>query len=227
MTAAQLQRACENVDAVVHLAGTNARDSAADPAAALAFNAGCTAALVDVAATTDVGRLIYVSTGHVYANPLHGTIDETTPTRGAHAYATSHLAGEAAVRAAHADRSLDGIVIRLSNAFGAPMVAETDCWTLLINDVVRQAQQSGAMVLKSSGLQRRDFIPMREACRAIAHLLTLPREQIGDGLFNVGGGYSPTVVEITERVADRIERATGVRPPIRSRRRRWVNGAMI
>ena len=210
----QLRAVCSRVDAVAHLAGMNAKDSAADPAAAAAFNGGATARLVHAAITGSSRRFLYVSTGHVYASPLRGTISESTIPDATNPYATSHRAGENVVRRAHAARELDGIVVRLSNAFGAPAGIEADCWTLLANDLCRQAVQTGRMVLRSSGLQRRDFISMTEACRALVHLLELPAESLGDGLFNVGGGWSPTVLEMTDRLADRVALATGARPVI-------------
>lgn len=210
----RLREVCSRVDAVAHLAGVNAQDSATDPAAAAAFNGGATARLVQAATTERSARFLYVSTGHVYASSLRGTISESTIPIATHPYATSHLAGEDVVRRTHAARKIDGIVVRLSNAFGAPAGIDADCWTLLANDLCRQAVQTGRMVLRSTGLQRRDFISMTEACGALAHLLELPAERLGDGLFNVGGGWSPTVLEMTERLADRVALATGARPVI-------------
>ena len=59
-------------------------------------------------------------------------------------------------------------------------------------------------MLRSAGLQRRHFVTLTDACRAIGHLLELPAAELGDGLFNVGGGWSPTILEMTEDVAARI-----------------------
>jgi UDP-glucose 4-epimerase len=157
---------------------------------------------------------VYLSTAHVYGAPLRGTISESTTPVATHPYATSNRAGEEAVRRAHEAREINGIVVRLSNAFGAPADIEANCWMLLANDLCRQAVQSGRMVLRSSGLQRRDFIAMTEACDALAHLMELPADRLGDGLFNVGGGWSPTVLEMAELLADRVEQATGVRPEL-------------
>jgi UDP-glucose 4-epimerase len=210
----QLRDLCSRVDVVAHLAGMNAQDSEADPAAALAFNGGATARLLWAAISGGPRRFVYLSTGHVYASPLRGAISESTIPVASHAYATSHRAGEDAVRSAHEAREIDGIVVRLSNAFGAPTDVEANCWMLLVNDLCRQAVQTGRMVLRSTGLQRRDFISMTEACEALAHLMELPAECLGDGLFNVGGGWSPTVLEMTEALANRVAISTGVRPEI-------------
>lgn len=198
-----LRQLCEGMDAVIHLAGMNAADCAHDPVGALAFNGLATARLARALTHTRVGRFVYLSTAHVYGGALCGRVDELTLPRPRHAYGTSHLAGEYAARAA------DAVVARLSNAFGAPASTTTDCWSLVGNDLCRQAVTTGRAVLRSDGTQRRDFISVREACRAILHLLELPSGALGDGVFNVGGGWAPTVMELAACIAARVEHVLG------------------
>ncbi|MDB5526950.1 MAG: putative UDP-glucose 4-epimerase [Devosia sp.] len=205
---------CRDIDTVFHLAGMNAADCARDPVGALAFNGLATARLVEAAASQGVRRLIHVSTAHVYASPLAGVIDEATPPVNLHPYATSHRAGEDAVRAAHTAGRIEGVVIRLSNAFGAPADASADCWTLLVNDLARQAARSGRLVLKSGGCQQRDFIAISDFCRMTSALLDLPDDGLAAGVFNIGGGQSLTVLEMAERVAARFAALTAIACPI-------------
>jgi len=211
---ASLEENCTGVDAVVHLAGMNAQDCSADPVAALTVNGVATARLVKAAVRCGVKRFIYLSTAHVYGSPLTGVITEATCPANLHPYATSHRAGEDLVLAGQQKGEIASIVVRLSNAFGAPAHKDCNCWMLLVNDLCRQAVTTQKMVLHSSGLQRRDFITLTDACRVITHLLHIPADKIGDGLFNVGGAWSPTILEMTQRVAERIYVATGNRPEI-------------
>ena len=209
-----LEQVCAGIDAVVHLAGMNAQDCVADPVASLDFNGVATARLLQAAIRRSVKRFIYLSTAHVYGSPLTGMITEETCPISLHPYATSHRAGEDVVRAAHQRAEIEGVVIRLSNAYGAPAHKDVNCWMLSVNDLCRQAVTTQRMMLRSSGMQRRDFITMTDACRAIRHLLELPADNLGDGLFNVGGGWAPTIMEMTQRVAERIHSITGNRPEI-------------
>lgn len=209
-----LEKICTDVNAIVHLAGMNAQDCMADPIAALEFNAVATARLLRAGVRKGVRRFIYVSTAHVYGSPLTGVITEETCPVSLHPYATSHRAGEDVVRGAHQRGEIEGIVIRLSNAYGAPAHKDANCWMLLVNDLCRQAVTTRRMVLRSSGLQRRDFITLTDSCRAITHFLELPAERLGDGLFNVGGNWSPTILEMSRRVAERVALAMDRRPEI-------------
>ncbi len=209
-----LEYICTGVDTVVHLARMNAQDCAADPIAALEFNAVATARLLQVAIRQGAKRFIYLSTAHVYGSPLTGVITENTCPVSLHPYATSHRAGEDVVRAAHQRGEIVGIVIRLSNSYGAPAHKDANCWMLLVNDLCRQAVTTQGMVLRSSGLQRRNFIPLPDACRAIGHLLRLPARDLAGNIFNVGGEWSPTVWELACLVQERCAVALGFRPTL-------------
>lgn len=205
---------CAGMDAVVHLAAINAADSKHDPVAALEVNGVGTACLIQAATQSGVRRFVYISTAHVYGLPLVGTLNEKTCPLPVHPYATSHRAAEDVVCAASFQGLIEGVVLRLSNGFGAPTLAEADCWDLLFNDLCRQVVVSGAMVLRSSGMQRRDFIAMADVCRAIRHSLQLPAVSLSDRIFNLGGQWSPTILEAAVLVADRFEARGRVRPPI-------------
>jgi UDP-glucose 4-epimerase len=209
-----LSQICRNVDAIVHLAGMNAQECAADSVGALEMNGMVTSRLLRAAVGNGVKRFIYVSTAHVYGSPLRGSITERSCSTSLHPYATSHRAGEDAVLRAHEQKEIQGVVIRLSNSFGPPMDERANCWMLLVNDLCRQAVTAQRMVLHSSGIQRRDFVALTDACRAIAHLLNLEDASSGDGLFNVGGAWAPTVLEMAERIAACCHKAFGFQPEI-------------
>lgn len=202
------------MDAVVHLAGMNAQDCAADPRVALEVNGLATARLLRAAVDSGVQRFVYVSTAHVYGSPLHGTITEDNCPVSLHPYASSHRAGEDMVLFAQQQRTIQGIVVRLSNSFGRPAHVRADCWMLLVNDLCRQAVAARRMALRTSGVQRRDFVTLTDACGAITHLLALDDKSIGNGLYNVGGAWSPTVIELAERIADCCHRTFGYLPQI-------------
>lgn len=209
-----LELSCKEVDVLIHAAGMNAQECLADPVAGLAFNGLATARIISAASGAGVQRFVYLSTAHVYASSLVGTITEDTCPRNLHPYATSHLVGEQAVLGASLRGEIEGIVLRLSNAFGAPMDKGVNCWMLLVNDLCRQLVNSQKMVMRSNGLQRRDFIPLSDVCGAIAHLIALPAHKLGNRLFNVGGEWAPTVWEMACILGERYEAIHGFSPQL-------------
>lgn len=205
---------CRDVDVVLHLAAMNARDCMSSPDAAKEFNSIATEHLVTAAISAGVKRFIYLSTAHVYGTPLSGIITEESPAAPISPYANSKLGGESAVRLAHKNEDIEGVVVRLSNSYGPPAHGQANCWMLLVNDLCRQAVINNRMILHSSGSQRRDFIPLVDACSAINALVSLPTHRLGNGLFNLGGGWSPTVLEMTEFLGQRVRLLTGQRVDI-------------
>ena len=88
----------------------------------------------------------------------------------------------------------------LSNGVGFPERPEVNRWTLLVNDICRQAAQSGQIRLVSDGSQLRDFIALEDVAGATAHLLGLPDSHLDNGIFNVGSGRSMSVFEMASLV---------------------------
>jgi UDP-glucose 4-epimerase len=210
-----LEKVCEGIDTIIHLAGMDAIDCTNYPVDALLYNGVYTGRLLEAAIKKGVNSFFFMSTAHVYASPLVGKITEQTQTTSLHPYATSNRAGEDLVRAQTAARKINGVVIRLSNSFGAPVSRDVKCWHLLVNDLCRQAVFEKKMTLRSSGLQRRDFVPIREVCRALLHLMMQP-VQVSDIIFNVGGNWAPTVIEVTQYIASCCENLFGFLPSVHS-----------
>lgn len=211
---ASMAAALDGVQTIVHLAAVNENESIANPEQALMVNTLGTLNLLQAAIQAGVERFIYFSTAHVYGVPLVGHITEQTLPRPVHPYAITHHAAEDFVLAAHDQNRITGIVVRVSNGFGEPTHTGVDRWTLLVNDLCRQAVQSRVLKLRSSGLQQRDFITLLDVGRAVCHLLALPRGACGDGLFNLGGESSMSVWDMAQRIVKCCQETLGFTPGI-------------
>ncbi len=210
----ELQALCSGFDVLVHAAGMNASECAQDPPAALGVNGLATARLVHAAALAGVRHFIYLSTAHVYDSPLAGSISEASCPRNMHPYATSHLAGEHVVLHAARQGLLNGTVLRLSNAFGAPVEKNVNCWTLLANDLCLQAVKNKVLVLRTQGLQQRDFVPMHAVCDSVAFVLDAGRDRAAEEIFNVGSGRSISVLKMAQLVQRRCLAVLGFSPTL-------------
>lgn len=209
-----LLNACSGVDAIVHLAAMNELQAAKDPVGALNVNGVASVRLLEAAIAAGAKRFSFFSTAHVYGAPLQGHISEATMPRPQHPYAITHKVAEDFVLAAHDQKRIEGLVYRLSNGFGAPATPDVDRWSLLVNDLSRQAVTVGKLQLNSAGVQLRDFITLEDVARAVIHGLELPLPRLGDGLFNLGGDLSLSIYAMTEKVAARWKALTGKELPI-------------
>lgn len=198
-----LENICRGVDIVIHAAGMNAQDCAANPDEALFFNGVSTSRLVSAACKSNVQKFIFLSTAHVYCSPLEGIINEDTCPTNLHPYATSHLAGEQSVLWANECGLISGIVLRLSNIYGAPVHKDVNCWMLLVNDLCRQVVQSRKLILRSSGKQLRDFISITEVCRVLELLVLVNNGDRHIGIFNLGSSMAHSILSFSKIIQKR------------------------
>ena len=214
MSDKDLRAACNGTQSIIHLAALNEIECDKDPEQAFIVNSLCTLRLLRAAQRAGVERFLYFSTAHVYGAPLRGAITEETLPRPVHPYAITHKAAEDFILAAHDSKDILGIVLRLSNGFGAPMDANVNRWSLVVNDLCRQAVKTGKLVLRSSGRQKRDFITLFDVSRAVEHFLNLPEEECGDGLFNLGGEYSIMILEMAQIISESCLSLLNFKPEI-------------
>jgi UDP-glucose 4-epimerase len=209
-----LINSCYGADCIIHLSAMNEIESLKDPIGALEVNGSQSLRLLEAAQKARVKRFIYFSTAHIYGSPLEGYIDEKKLPCPTHPYAITHRVAEDFVLAAHSQKLIEGIVIRLSNGFGAPATPKIDRWTLLVNDLCRQVVTTGELRLDSPGFQQRNFITLGDIASATSHLIEMDSSKIGNGLFNLGGIETFSILEMTNIVAKRWHKMTGVNPPI-------------
>lgn len=205
---------CKDIDIIIHAAGINAQDSALDPQSAQQFNSVTTGNLANIAATEGVKRFIYLSTAHVYSNPLRGTIDESTRPTNKHPYASSHLKGEDAVRNVSFRFPMETIIARLSNIYGAPASPNPQCWSLLTNDLCKQAIEKGELHLNTNGNQMRDFLDMGTATEMLAFLCQMSISPEKSITLNIGKGKSKSLLEMAATIQIRCQVNFGFTPEI-------------
>jgi len=207
---------CEGIDVVIHTSGMNAQECQEDPKKAFELNGGATSSIVSASINNKVKRFIYLSTAHVYAAPLIGIFTERSKTTNKHPYATSHLEGENSVLNGDWDETNSyGIyVLRMSNVFGIPTHKHVNCWMLLINDLCKQAITTGKLVLKSSGGQMRNFLPLTDTCNIIENLANYHAKDSVKKIMNIGGFKSFKVIEIASLIQECCVKHINYKPEI-------------
>ena len=209
-----LIQACHNKEYIIHAAGMNAKDSEAKPEAAFKFNGNITDRFIKIAAEQGVSGFIFLSTAHVYSSHLEGQINEESRTTNTHPYARSNLTGEESVISIDNERELQGVVLRLSNAFGAPMHKHADCWMLIANDLCRQAVTEKVLTLYSDGSQLRDYISIDAVCNSIYEIIKNDLSTMTKKVFNIGSGITMSALEMAKLIQDRSSLILGYKPEL-------------
>ena len=209
-----IESACENIDVILHTAGYNSTESVRNPDEAALFSRKGTKILIGSALKAKVKRIIFLSTVHVYSNPLEGIINENTKLKNTHPYALSNIEGEIIINTANKNTLIDGIILRLANIYGKPIAKNSIDWTLLFNDICLQAITTGRVKLKSTGEQKRDFLPANGFCRVIEYFLSEKKNKKIENIYNVATGQSIKILDFVKLVLDRYKKLSGLDIPI-------------
>ena len=94
------------------------------------------------------------------------------------------------------------------------MAYETADWRTLTSDLCRQAVLEKRMEMRTDGLQERNFITKTDIARAVHHLISLPKTDVSNGLFNLGGSKSQTLLAMANMIQERAQNKFGVEIPL-------------
>jgi UDP-glucose 4-epimerase len=204
--------AVAGMDMVIHLAALNHQDCEKDPILAKVINVDRTNDIAKAANAAGVSTFVYMSTIHVYGTPLLGKLCEQTIPHPQNVYAKTHLAAELILK--QSTDPMKTIVIRLANAIGAPVHRDVPVWALVTNDLCLQAVQDRRMILKSTGLQERNFVSIQFLTQALKTLLDRLPELPQQSTFNVGGPENFTVWDLAQLIQKRCQAVFGYTPDL-------------
>lgn len=168
-----------------------------------------TQVLLEAARKKKIARFIQISTDEVYGT-LGASSDkftEESPLRPNSPYAASKAATDLICRAYFKTYGLAVIITRATNNFGPYQFPEK-----LIPLFVTNALEGKRLPLYGDGLQRREWLFVRDHSRAIERVLQ--KGQPGE-IYNIGTGSELTNLEITKAILRVLEKAVGSRPGYR------------
>jgi UDP-glucose 4-epimerase len=191
-------------------ASMNHQECEKNPHEARIVNVDMVELLIHEAIQQRVKQFIYLSTFHVYGPNQNGIITEETKTNPQSIYAKTHLEAEKLVLN---NKEINGKVIRLSNALGAPLRKDIAAWSLVANDLCKQAIFQKKMILNSTGHQKRDFIAANCVGDAIEVLLSSPDSNI----YNLGSESTKSILEIAYMIQHSCEKLFGFKTIIETK----------
>jgi UDP-glucose 4-epimerase len=213
-----LDAAMRSIDQVIDLAAPDELEAAHHPASALHAGAVQTWNILEALSRQPIGqrpRLLYLSTFHVYGPEASGEINETTLPAPVHPYAIARYLGEVIVQSFRKAGHVKALIVRLSNVMGAAAHSEVPRWSLVFNDLCRQAISQNQLILKTPGQQKRNFITLEDTVRALDFLSTQGRWP-EDGILHLGSSVHWSIREVAEKVAEVCLQKMGRRPAIQT-----------
>lgn len=198
-----LKGICDGKDYVIHTAALNDKQCRDNPEEALLVNSYGTRLILEEARKANIKRFVYLSTFHVYDKTRSRLITEETPINPLTEYSLTHYFAENYSHYYRNSGWVDTVVVRITNGYGAPVARSVNCWMLAMNDFCKSLMENRKIVLKTRGLQKRDFISISDICRGIILLLESSQPVPEDnGNYNLGSGYIMSIYELASLVLD-------------------------
>jgi len=188
----------DSVRYLVHFAAESHVDrSIRDPRPFLETNVIGTATLLAAAREVEGLRYLQVSTDEVYGSlGDEGVFTEDSAIQPNNPYSASKAGADMLVRAYCRTFGLDAVVTRCDNNYGPYQFPEK-----VIPVFISNALEDRPLPLYGDGLNVRDWIFVRDHCRAIE--LALEKGEAGE-VYNVGAGYEVTNIELAKTILDAL-----------------------
>lgn len=188
----------QGVDAVVNFAAESHVDrSIEDPGIFIHSNVLGTQVLLNAIRKYPVDRFVQISTDEVYGSlgPT-GFFTEKTPLAPNSPYSACKAAADLLVRAWYETYRLPVMITRCSNNYGPYQFPEKVIPLFIMN-----AFQDKPLPLYGDGLNVRDWLHVRDHCRAVD--LVLQKGRPGQ-VYNIGGSNEKKNIEITRLILERL-----------------------
>jgi UDP-glucose 4-epimerase len=205
---ASIDKACENVTCIVHLAALNAVDCSNNPESALLVNSLGTLKLLESARKKSVSRFLYFSTAHVYGTHLSGVISEKSLPNPSNHYAITHRAAEDYV-ISYNNNKFNTCVFRLTNVIGSPLTQFNNCWMLISNDLCRKIAMNQELIIYSNKLMIRDFISMQDIISSTCYFIKTENKIPGGEIVNISSGAPMTLERLSNIIIERAREVLG------------------
>lgn len=191
-----------DADVVVHLATRGYSTSEPPSLDELNDEYATTTAMVRSAANHKVSRFVFVSSVHVLGDALIDEVTDSTTPLPVTDYGRLRLQIEHEVLMQSRASQMTGIVLRMTNTFGAPAIAQPATWDLLVHDLCRQAVMSNRLLLHTNGTGYRNLLALGDAVRAITRIAL---QDLPNGTYLLAGPRTFQLRELAEVVKTRAE----------------------
>lgn len=157
-------------DIIIHLVSLNKKYSENSIDNALDINVRITWKLLEKFSKLLLKKFIYLSTIHV-TDALINSSKSDHNYKPKSKYALTHLMSEEICNYYNRKTETECISIRLSNSYGEPLLKNTKCWELILNELVLMAYKKNSIILKSDGSSLCNFIHFTDVCHSIKNLI--------------------------------------------------------
>ena len=189
-------------DIIIYCISLNHIDSQRDLNYSLLNNVSPLARTLNVAGRLNKKiKFFYFSTLQIFGNyKLNLEINENSDVLPLNHYALTHKLCDDLLDYFNNTTEVQATSLILSNSFGYPLLKDTDCWWLVMNDFCRSAILKRIIVIRSDGTPERDFISLKEVCQKVNEVIN--KNLTGKLIISSGTTY--TIYSLAKIVKERV-----------------------
>lgn len=186
-----------DVDVVVNFAAESHVDRSIEGSEPfVSTNVQGTQTLLDEAADSDISLFLQVSTDEVYGEIVEGKFDENDQLQPRNPYAATKAGADLLTQSYQTTHELPIIITRSCNNFGPRQHDEK-----LIPKLISRAASGEALPLYGDGSNVREWIYVRDNCRAIDYVM---REGTNGEIYNIGSEDERTNLGVATKILDTV-----------------------
>lgn len=193
-----LNKACEGVDYVFHLAAMWLLHCKDFPRTAFEVNIAGTFNVLEACVNNKVKKLISSSSASVYGDALEVPMTEDHPFNNKNFYGSTKIAGEAMATAFNDRYGLEVIGLRYMNVYG-PGQDQHAVYSGVVPIMLNKIAANEAPMINGDGSQAYDFIYVEDVARANISAL---ESDVKVGNYNVGTEVQTTIKELCDTILD-------------------------
>lgn len=189
-------------DTLIHCATANEVTSQ-NSSSGLSLSVVGTGEVLKSAYDAGIQNVIFLSTAQVYGTELAGRISEKCPINCQTVYGLNHYLGEELCRFYSHNYQMNIVILRPSNIYGIPFASTVKRNTLVPFCFIDEATENGAINLRSSGKQQRNFVSLEH----VAHISVRILENFPAGctVMNVGSNWNSSIIDVAKLVSRCLE----------------------
>jgi len=191
-----LQRACDGIDAMFHLAaGAGVVDSIENPIENFDLNARGTLLALWAAKQAGVGRLVFSSSNAPLGDNAYPA-SEDKPVAPLSPYGAGKATGEAYCSAFFGAYGFEAVAVRFSNAYGPRSARKSNVIPLFI----RKVMAGEPLTIYGDGTQTRDFVFVTDLANGLIRAAETPGA--GGEIFQLASGVETSLNDLVAMLAE-------------------------
>lgn len=185
------------IDTVVNFAAQTHVDRSIENADKfVSTNIGGVESILEVAQKRDLDKVIQISTDEIYGEITDGAFSETDCLSPRNPYAATKAGADCLLQSYYHTHGVPVVLARPSNNFGPRQHREK-----LIPKLITRANQGEILPIYGDGSNVREWIFVKDTCRAIRFLLD--KGKPGEA-YNIGSGHERSNLEVARTVIDLV-----------------------